>query len=224
MEVLASILLFFFWIPAQSQTSAPTACGTLESSYGPYDYRNERDKLTIVERFHFTMEVELLVRGKSGRLGSDLDYTLRTSPNHHRALNAMASYGERLKSPQVPFATYSVECYFVRATAFRPDDTTARMLYASFLKTQGRQGEAVRQVDIAATHAGDIAFTHYNLGLSYFDLGVFDKAQRHAMTALELGFPRRELKTKLEAAGHWIDAGHLAEPASSAPIASAPSR
>lgn len=203
--IAVSVLVLFAVGGAVAQGTAPTACGSLQSSYGPYDYRTNRADLDRVELFHFTPEVEQLIRGKSGYLGQDIDYTLRTSPNHHRALLAMARYGERLKVAKVPFATYDVECYFDRAIRFRADDKTVRMLYANFLKVQGRLPEAIRQLDYAAGLPIDSPYTHYNLGLSYFDVGVMDKALRQAHIALEMGFPRTALKEELIKAGHWTD-------------------
>jgi len=189
---------------AQAQ-SLPMACGSLANAYGPYDYRSDRDKLSIVETRHFTTEVELLIKGSRGYLGGDLDYTLRAFPNHPKALLSMMRYGERLKLPQVPNAHYSVECYFLRAVAFKPDDTTARMLYATFLENQSRRAEALAQLAAAESYADDYGFTHYNLGLMYFDLGEFEKSQDQAKLALTLGFARPNLKNKLVAAGHWED-------------------
>lgn len=206
---------------AHAQVGPPTACGSLEASYGPYDYRTNRADIVVVEKFHFTPIVERLIDGQSGRLGQDIDYTLRASPNHHRALAAMAKLGEKLKVPKVPFTTYEVECYFVRATQFRRDDVTVRMLYANYLKKQQRLQEAVHQLDVASEFASDFAFTHYNLGLSYFDLGVMDKAQKHARLALEAGFPRTELKDALAKAGAWTEAPEAAASAASAPAAAA---
>jgi tetratricopeptide (TPR) repeat protein len=207
---------------ARAQSGPPTNCGSLQNAYGPFDYRTEKASIAKVEQFHFTMEVEQLVRGKSGYLGGDLDYTLRASPNHHRALLAMSKYGERLKTVRVPGANYDVECYFVRATRFRPDDATALMLYAVYLKGQKRVSESVKQLDVAADLAKDNPFTHYNLGLSYFDLNEFPKARKFARSALALGFPRTELRDRLIAAGRWDEpAGSAAAPAASEPSASA---
>ena len=103
-----------------------SGCGPIENAYGPYDYRTDRDKLPIVEGAHFTPEVEALVRGRTGLVGGDIDYTLRAFPNHHRALVSMMKLGERMKAPQVPGAHYSVECYFDRALRFKPNDTACR--------------------------------------------------------------------------------------------------
>ena len=190
--------------PAAAQM-APSQCGPLANAYGPYDYRTDRDKLPIVEAAHFTPEVESLIRGKSGYLGGDLDYTLRAFPNHHRALISMMRFGDRVKGPRVPSAQYDVECYFVRGVTFRPDDVTARMLFATFLNSKNRKPEALRQLELVRTLAGDNPFTHYNLGLVYFDVGAFDKALAQAHRAHELGFPRPELADKLKAANRWAE-------------------
>ena len=63
--------------------------------YGPYDYTNPthfRDKLPIVNDYHFNARVENLVGGnkeESSHPGGDLNYVLMAFPNHHRALAAM---------------------------------------------------------------------------------------------------------------------------------------
>ena len=96
-------------------------CGELANAYGPYDYRSSRDKLAIVEAAHFTPDVEALRSGSTGQLGGDIDYTLRASPNHPRALIAMANLGRRMNSEQPPGAKYTLACYFDRAVRFADD-------------------------------------------------------------------------------------------------------
>jgi len=186
--------------------------------YGPFDYRIHRDKLPIVEAHHFTPAVETLVSGKSGSLGGDIDYTLRAFPNHHRALLAMMRLGERTKSPQVDRANHSVECFFKRALHFAPDDTVARMLYATFLAKADREADAIRQLERATLNAGDNPFSHYNIGLVYVDLKRYDKALRQAHRAMALGFPKPDLMNALKQAGQWKEPG--ADGAASAPAAS----
>ncbi len=192
--------------PALAQTGA-AACGSLQNgSNGPFDYRVDRgDKLKIVEDFHFTPQVEALVSGQSSVISGDLDYTLRAFPNHHRALIAMSRLGLRYKSLTAPQAPRSVECYFDRALRFRPDDTVARMLYATYLRDIKRLPDALKQVDQAIEIGKDNAFTQYNAGLVLADMGEFDRALKQAHKALAMGFTRPELKSKLQAAGKWID-------------------
>ena len=168
---LAGLLITIFAaVPAHAQ-SGNSACGSLTNGYGPYDYRTDKPKLGIVEQYHFTPAVEALIRGSTNVLpGADLDYTLRAIPNHHRALMSMMRYGEKMKSPHPQGTHYSVECYFDRAVQFRPDDTIVRMLYATFLSKNARTPEAIRQLESATVLAADNAFSHYNIGLIYFNL------------------------------------------------------
>lgn len=184
------------------------SCGPLGNAFGPFDYRSERgNNLRIVESAHFPPHVEFLIRGHSTNLlGGDLDYTLRAFPNHHRALMSTMRLGLREKAPQLPGMRYPVECYFVRAVRFRPDDTTARMLYAMYLHRHGRLESARQELGQVAAQAGDNGFTHYNLGLLYLEIGDAERALQQAHKALALGFPRTELRDRLSAAGQWRDA------------------
>lgn len=205
---------------AQAPQVAPP-CGTLKP-FG--DYLVDKDKVAMSEGFHFTPEVEALIRGKSTNvIGGDIDFMLRNYPNHHRALVAMMRLGEKVKSPQPPGAMYSVECYFVRALRFRPDDIVARMLYATYLTKNGRAADATAQLEVATKAAGDDPFPHYNIGLLYFDLKRYDRALVQAHKAIALGFPRDELRRRLETVGKWSEPTPSASGDASAPAASAAS-
>lgn len=190
--------------PAFSQ-AGPSGCGSLENSYGPFDYRTDGTKLKVVEQHHFTPSIQSLVSGNSGSLGSELDYTLKASPNHHRALMTMMRLGEKVKSPQPSGAQYSVECYFERALRFRPDDTTARMIYATFLAKNMRQAEATQQLETAEKTAGDNAYTYYNIGRIYFDIKNYDRALEQAHKAYALGFAQSTLRDQLKSVGRWTE-------------------
>jgi tetratricopeptide (TPR) repeat protein len=198
-----AVVLWYLTTAAFAQSQDVT-CGSLENSYGPFDYRTDRgSKLHIVEAYHFTPEVEALIKADTGYIGADLDYTLRAYPNHHRALVSAMRFGEKTKSPMPPNMKYSVECYFERALRFRPDDTVARMLYATFLQKNRRIEESNVQLERASNDAKENGFTHYNIGLIYFDGKNFDKALTEAQRAITLGFPRQELKDRLIAIGKW---------------------
>lgn len=179
-------------------------CGPLRGGfYGPYDYRTDRDKLHVVEEFHFTPEVEALIRGRSGYLGGDLSYTLRSFPNHHRALMAVVRFEEKMKTTRPEALEYPVECYFERAIRFREDDTVVRCLYAQYLGKRKRPQEALQQLEVAVTHAEDNPFSHYNIGLIFFELGQYDRALQQAHKAKALGFERTELADMLKRVNKW---------------------
>lgn len=203
---LLTIVTLAASVPAWAQSNS-WACGDLKSHYGPFDYRTSRgERLDTVERYHFTPEVEALIRGKSSiHIGQDLGYTLGTFPNHHRALMSTMLYGRKLKSPQPPDLKYSVECFFQRALRFRPDDTTARMIYAMFLTANDRAPEAMRELERVEKEAGDNPFTSYNLGLIYLDLREYNKALQLAHKAMAQGFVQTGLRDRLQLAGKWQD-------------------
>ena len=53
--------------------------------------------------------------------------------------------------------------------------------------------------------AGDNPFTHYNVGLIYFDLKNFDQALAQAHKAYGLGFVQPQLRDQLKQVGKWKD-------------------
>lgn len=188
---------------AHAQQAAVEPCGSLQNAYGPYDYRTDKKMLAIVEQFHFTPAVENLIKPMFQYFAADFDYTLRASPNHHRALITMAKNSLRLHDEKPPGAGQTTECYFVRAIRFAPDDIMVRMIYSDYLIKLNRIDEAIKQLDFGVTLAGDNPFSHYNLGLLYFEAKQMDKALARAHESERLGFPRQELKAKLVAAGKW---------------------
>ncbi len=183
-------------------------CGRLENAYGPYDYTNPadvRERLPIVERFHFNQEVESLVSGQTGQLpGGDLAYTLRAFPNHHRALYAMVKYILKNEHQRIPpGADYPGECYLMRAVRFNPKDVNVRIIYGIYLSSIGRENDALVQYEEAEELAPNNAEVHYNLGLLYRKLHRLDAAVEHARIAYRLGYPLQGLKNQLKEDGVW---------------------
>ena len=170
---------------------------------GDYTSAQDREGLSVVEKFHFSRAVETLTQGMTGSLGADIGYTLEHYPNHHRALASMAKLGLRLKSAQPPGARYTVSCFFERAIAYAPQDVTARMVFGNYLLAMGQDGPALEQLDAASRMAPDQATIQYNLGLMYVKKKEYEKASAHAQKAYALGFPLPGLKNKLKAAGKW---------------------
>lgn len=80
--------------PSEGRVQDVAGCGSLQNAFGPFDYRDpaaRAESLQVVERYHFTADVEMLRRGKaSANVLDDLNYTLRAFPNHHRALTEPA--------------------------------------------------------------------------------------------------------------------------------------
>jgi tetratricopeptide (TPR) repeat protein len=214
-RALTLLYIVFLATPVLAQVDSGT-CGTLKNHFGPFDYRSDKfvptdnethsHKLYLVESAHFYPRIEALISAeKKGRnpVGDDIDYTLRVFPNHHRALMAVKRLGEREQSQKPHGLRLVVECYFERAVRFRPDDAIVRMIYSTYLSSNKRVPEAIAQLEQATSIAGDSAFTHYNIGLTFFDLKIYDKALVQAHRALALGFERTELQELLQKAGQW---------------------
>lgn len=205
----------------EAQAASPT-CGELAAAQGPYDYRTESPSVKFIEGNHFRPEVEALIRGVSGPVGADIDFVLRYIPNHHRALLAMTRLAERRQWQQPQGATYTVDCYYDRALRFRHDDVIARLLFTAYLIKRDRRDEALAQLARATVDAGDNGFTHFNIGLQYLDLRMFDNAADAARRALALGFTRQELVDRLRAAGQWRESPLPAQANAPSDGASAP--
>jgi tetratricopeptide (TPR) repeat protein len=192
-------------VSAQSDIrSSEATCGSLRNHYGPYDYRRDKDKLGIVEQYHFAPEVELLIRGQTSAYPSgDISYTLSTFPNHHRALLAMLRWGERHKSPHPPGTSRSVDCWFDRAIRFAANDTVVRVMYAGYLGRTNRVELAKQHLEVAAGYGSENGFSLYNIGLAYFDLGDYAMSLKYAHAAESAGFVRPELQGLLQGRNQW---------------------
>lgn len=203
----ASAMPFWIGLLASATMACPSLalaedCGSLESHYGPFDFRTDRPKLFIVEKHHFSTKVEKLAGGDTAATpGPDLEYVLKTFPNHPRALAAVVRWSKKKQDPHPKDLKYSVDCHFERALLFRKDDAVVRMLYANWMGDTNRRREGLAQLD--QVKAGDNPFTIYNLGLVYAELGGFDRALEMAHKAQAMGFVRPELQKMLEKAGHW---------------------
>jgi hypothetical protein len=196
----------------------PVGCGSFANAFGPFDYRSEkyipettygshRALLNIVEHAHFTPQVEAGIRGQSSaRAAGDISYTLRAFPNHHRALIAISNISIREKTDTPTSSSQSVECWFQRAIAWKPDDLIVRLIYASHLTKTNRQKDATQQAGFVAANAGKKPFTHLNVGLVYFDMDEFELARKHAQIAIQLGLSSPILKDLLIKAGKWTEA------------------
>lgn len=219
--ILCGAILVFGGSAARAQQM--WACGDLNNAYGPFDYRdpNPDHRLPQVEAHHFTNKVEMLRSGETGPVGGDIDYILRAFPNHPRALMAMMNLSFKEKTDRPRGANFPVECYFMRAERFRPDDMNVKMLYGIYLMKAGRLDDALKKLQEAASADSTDPNLWYNLGLAYFDLKRYDEALKYAHKAYALGFPLPGLRNLLQKAGKWHDPAPVATSADSAPAPAA---
>lgn len=189
----------------EGQQGLPPECGSLRSSYGPFDYRVSlrSEQLHVVETYHFDSNVESLRKGLSGTVGGDLSYTLRAFPNHHRALMSMIRLGNNLKVTKAPGASFSVSCFLTRAEVFQPEDAMVKVIYGIYFLKQGQRNLALEKLNAANALEVRDANTAYNLGLAFFEAGDYAKSLTNAHEAYRLGFPLPGLRDKLKRAGKW---------------------
>jgi tetratricopeptide (TPR) repeat protein len=185
---------------------AASYCGPLKNGFGPFDYRKAAElpnETFLVESAHFTPDVENLVKGNTGQIGGDIDYTLRAFPNHHRALASVAKMALRAKSPKDPSMKYSYTCYFERAMRFTPNDDSVYTIYGTYLYKRGdvtgAEKELTRALDINPNNAP----ANYNLALLYLHQNKYDQAVPLAKKAYSLDYPIQGLKNRLVAEGKW---------------------
>jgi tetratricopeptide (TPR) repeat protein len=199
------VFSFVLAVSVLSAVAQPVAdCGNVREAGFEKDYRAaSREERHIVESFHFTAEVEALIRGKSGSLMQDLAYTLRHFPNHHRALASLTRLGERARWRTLPDLPYTIDCYFRRAAALARDDGVVYSLYAIFLFRTDRTGDAFAAIDRAIEIAGENGLAHYNIGLVLLEQSQFERALTQAHRAAALGVARTDLRDRLAAAGKW---------------------
>lgn len=199
-------------------TLAGNKCYGIPPGFGPFDYTDPGIRkpnvygkiapLSLVEKYHFTPEVEQLIRGKSGPIVGDLDYTLRAFPNHHRALWSMARYylreTKKRSNEDLSRAEYNkmgeppAECYFYRAKAFAPEDSTVSAIFGIYLHKRGQLEAALAEYQNAEPENAENAEFIYNMGLLYFDMGNIEKSTEYARRAEELGFPLTGLANKIK--------------------------
>ena len=104
------------------------------AGYGPFDYTNPehvRNKLPVVERYHFSADVEYLRASiDANYIGAHLLYVIRSFPNHHRALVSITKLWARSGSPTRPPAgiapDQTPDFLYKRAIDFAPSDGTVR--------------------------------------------------------------------------------------------------
>ena len=201
--MLKLLYIFIFVIAPFLAWADDPECGSLDNHYGPFDYTKldlREKKLRIVEAYHFNSDVERLKKGVSGRIIDDLNYTLRTSPNHHRALNAVTRY-QLLKGDMR--GHLSAECYLDRALRFAPHDGVVHMINGNFLFKKDDLESALDSYKKALGIMPKSPELNYNIGLLYVKQKNYSAARKYAISAYTLNYPLRGLREKLEKAGFW---------------------
>lgn len=183
------------------------ACGDFSGPNPHYNYTDPRDAdmINMMNGAHFNADVESLIRGQTGTIQKDLDFILRNSPNHHRALYASAMLHLRAETERFRDEEYSIRCWFDRAMRFASSDGVVRMIYGIYLHRRQEFAEAEQRYKEALALAPGLVEAHYNLGLLYVDIRRYDEAVIHARASYAAGYQLPGLMQKLRSAGYRID-------------------
>lgn len=201
-----ALLLLILAIPG----SAVALCGTPlnQNAFGrPIDGQDPAEATNIgtVVRRHFTPDVQQLRRGSSSsNPADDLHYTLRQIPNHYGALRSMSEYQLKVPYGRRAVTYWSIDCYFERATTFRPGDANLYVLYGAYLHRAKRYEDALANYRKANELGSDSPELFYNWGLTEFALKNYDEAARLAGIAYKGGYPLPGLRKKLASVGRSI--------------------
>ena len=194
---------------ALAGAQAASFCGDpMKNGFGPFDYRKAASlpqEYNLVISAHFTPDVEQNIKGNSAAIAGDLDYTLRAWPNHPGALASMSRQSIKEKTLTPNGAKWPVDCYFLRAFQWAPDDGTPHAVYGNHLQTIGKEEAAMREFKRAVELEPENATINYNAGLAYFKAKNYEKALFHAKKAYAQNFPLPGLKNKLVSVGKWND-------------------
>lgn len=173
------------------------AAGT---TYTDYNDPTGAETVRLVERHHFTPQVENLVKGETGSVPADIAFVLRAVPNHYRALNAMGRWQLKSGLPAGSSDIYSADCYFKRAISFRGNDASLHLAYAVYLHQAKRYDEAEREYLRTEELGGGSAELYYNHGLLLVDRGRYAEARKYAEKAYSMGYPLPGLRNRLRGA------------------------
>ena len=199
---LAAVLAITVLFPS---AQAAVECGEFQWEFERLDVRAEKDQRRIraVERHHFDARTENLISGVTGYVGSDIDFLVSHSPNHHRGLTALVRLALKDKTPKPVGVRIPVECYLLRALEFAPDDAEVHKIYATYLARLGRNAEALAKFEQAEKLSPDDPVIAYNMGLLLAEKRDFEQARLYAKKAYAGGLELPGLRDKLARQGQW---------------------
>lgn len=190
--------------PWVGETLEGIACnGPGVQGYGPWDYRRDRDKLKIVEAYHFNREIEQLRYRRLRDSIAEVRFVLVKGPNHHRALYSAVRFSlmdtdRRLKKK------FPAECFLQRAINYVPDDPVPYQLFGLYLHRLDQMEEALKFYRRAESLAPNDPMLQYNIGLLLTDMHKYDEALSRAEAAYGAGVTLPGLRDQLAAQGYTV--------------------
>ena len=174
--------------------------------YNPGTSTDEKAIFENVHSYHLQPAYDALKRGNWKSAHDNFEFILNGFPNSPQALNGMSELCvNKWKSPQC-----DADSWFDKAIGRNPSIATTWVIYGIHLERKKLPREAVEKFEHALELNPDDINAHYNLGLAFFDLKEYDKANEQAQTSYALGAPLPGLRDKLDAGGRLETRSNLA--------------
>lgn len=184
------VLILFLGILLSSSASATQPHDYFSSNYDQQLLRN-------VEKHHIPPLINELKEERWKQAWGSVDFILRYFPNHPRGLYLLTKLAIKTKN------IGKAEQYFNKAIRLYPNTPTTHQIYGIMLQKIDKLDLAIEQYRKGVRLAPNNAEIHYNLGLAYLEKGDLVKAEEHARTAYNIGYPLPGLKNKLKEKDHW---------------------
>lgn len=176
------------------------------ANYGePFNYYEPAPSkiLSNVEKYHLEQGRDKVRQGKYEYAWSEFSFMLHYFPNHPVALQHIGELSMQMEDPA------RAERYFERALRLYPSEDETYALYGVFLHKTKRYEEAVEAYTKAIALNDKPVEYHYNLGLTYFEMELYNQALTEAQIAYNQGYPLLGLKNMLKDAKVWSEAENL---------------
>jgi tetratricopeptide (TPR) repeat protein len=189
------------WIGTSFEGLPCTGSGT--ANFGPFDYRTDKNRLPIVENYHFTPEMEQLRFRRLQDSMGNVRYTITKFPNHHRALYTAVRFSLMDAETKLK-RKHPAECFLQRAIAFRRNDAVPYQLFGLYLHRLDQTEKAMEYYRKAEELSPQDPMLQYNIALVLLDQNKPEEAAKYAGMAYGAGVTLPGLKKRLQAAGYEV--------------------
>jgi tetratricopeptide (TPR) repeat protein len=167
--------------------------------YNPGTTTDEKATWQSAHHFHLGPALEAMKHNDWKPAYDNFRFILYLFPNSPQALNGMSELCvTKWKSPNC-----DADSWFEKAIAVNPGIATTWTLYGIHLQREKHAAEAIEKFEHALKLRPDDINAHYNMGLAYFELKEYGKANEQAQISYSLGAPLPGLRDLLKREGRW---------------------
>lgn len=178
---------------------ATAAEGHSRDYYNPGTSQADVEWFKNVHSYHLQPGIMEMRPGRYDAALQHFEFILNAYPNQPEVLNLLSELCVvRWKSP-----TCDADPWFQKAIAQNPSIARTYLVYGIHQLRKGQPAEAIVTLNRALEMEPDSVNAHYNLGLAYFEVKDYVKANAHAQASYRLGAKVPGLRDKLVKAGHW---------------------